>query len=58
VFDLGARVFSVQNAIADFYIERDQLAVFMTTGADRLDFAFLRFFLCGIRDVNRADLFL
>jgi hypothetical protein len=56
-FDLGAAVFADEDFVALLDGEVDELAVFITlAGAEGNDFAFLRFFLGGIRDDDAAFL--
>jgi hypothetical protein len=56
-FDLGAAVLADEDFVALLDGELDELAVVITlSGAEGDNFAFLRFFLGGIRDDNAAFL--
>jgi hypothetical protein len=54
--DLGAAVFAVEDLVADLDVERDAVAPLLIELArsDGDDFALLRLFLGGVRDVESA----
>src|ERR1700694_2102954 len=53
--DLGARPFAEQHAVADFEVDRDQLAGFVAAaGADRRDFALRGLFLGAVGNDDAA----
>src|SRR5438067_1995270 len=55
-FDVGARPFAEQHAVANLKIDRNQLAGFVTaSGTDRRDFALRGLFLGAVRNDDAAS---